>query len=149
MVEKKLPLVTFMIYNLNHFSGLIVNLFYLPKFLFRARIFRRNLSIISLTKTGTSEKEMFNEEEDINREIKISMGGPWKRSYILKSLPNQNSPDRCWKKNYKGIIKRKVFFITWTAVPGSLNLRKIQFFLMKELEMEFSLKRFLVLFLNK
>lgn len=92
---------------------------------------------------------MFNEEEDINREIKISMGGPWKRSYILKSLQNQKSPDRCWKKNYKGIIKRKVFFITWTAVPGSLNLRKIQFFLMKELEMEDSLKRFLVLFLNK
>ena len=57
MVEKKLPLVTFMIYNLNHFSGLIVNLFYLPKFLFRARIFRRNFSIISLTKTRTSKKE--------------------------------------------------------------------------------------------
>ena len=33
--------------------------------------------------------------------------------------------------------------------PGSLNLHKIQFFLMKDLEMEFSLKRFLVLFLNK
>lgn len=100
MVEKKLPLVTFMIYNLNHFSGLIVNLFYLPKFLFRARIFRRNFSIISLTKlVQAKKKEMFNQEEVINKEIKICVGGRWKRSYILKSLPNQKSPDRCWKKN--------------------------------------------------
>ena len=59
---------------------------------------------------------MFKKEEVINNEIKICVGGQWKRSYILQSLSNQKSPDRCWKIITKE-LSRESFFSLHGQLP--------------------------------